>query len=119
VEDSLVYFAEYPKLSFNTDTKIDESLKSGRFKEYSDYIKKLERYSDTNLKCYNKILQLAINNYVRNIDLYLNKYLDNLGNLLYNNYTEFPAPKIIFLRNNSVIQNSVFCRYNKHGYWCS
>jgi hypothetical protein len=96
VEDSLVYFAEYPKLSFNTDTKIDESLKSGRFKEYSDYIKKLERYSDTNLKCYNKILQLAINNYVRNIDLYLNKYLDNLGNLLYNNYTEFPGSKDYF-----------------------
>jgi hypothetical protein len=28
VEDSL-YFAEYPKLSFNTDIKIDESLKLG------------------------------------------------------------------------------------------
>jgi hypothetical protein len=36
-------FRRIPKLSFNTDIKIDESLKSGRFKEYSDYIKKLEK----------------------------------------------------------------------------
>jgi hypothetical protein len=28
--------------------------------------------------------------------LYLNKYLDNLGNLLYNNYTEFPGSKDYF-----------------------
>lgn len=106
VQDSLVYFVEYPKLSFNTDKKIDETFKSGRFKPYSDYINKLEKYSDTNLKCYNKILQLAINNYVRNIDLYLNKYLDHLGNLLYGKYTEFPGSKDYF--PSEIFNNSKF-----------
>lgn len=85
------YFNKNPNLSFNSDTNISNDFKTGRFKQYNDYIVNLELYNDTNLKCYNKILQLAINNYIRNIDLYLNDYLEYSSNLLfYNKKTQFP-----------------------------
>lgn len=88
-----IYFVEYPDLHFIDDKNIEKFKNDngvGRFKQYEDYINNLENYNDIKIKCYNKILQLAINDYVRKLNPYLNEYLDNLSNLSFGKKTPFP-----------------------------
>ncbi len=94
-----IYFIEYPDLHFINDKNIEKFKNDngvGRFNQYEDYINNLENYNDIKIKCYNKILQLAINNYVRKMDSYLNEYLDNLSNLSFGIKTPFPYSKEYF-----------------------